>query len=1122
MYNFSGILNRKRAATTEEPAYEKPNVVVPSRGACLNIPKPFDSMHLNLPPPKHHAPMLSENEDNKNQDDASGTNQDDDDDGEDYDDDDGEDDGEDSGNEEDDDSVREDDKEDNDKKEEETIPVIEDNDCTDSDSQVDSQVHGQEDSVQDENSVCREDCVQDGNSERGEDDNSENSGEDNDDNEKCTAPVDESNDYNEESTAPVDGDSNSDEENNSVQEEDSNSDEDNKSAQEDDKSDSDDSSEEDNDDDDKDYTPEEEDTTGNSVKEKMETLRLCNSQIMPLSSKQQEIREHRIKKAEVWKASTENIQNKMENEQTVKDMTTVAMLCAPRSSKTPYQERITLLMYTADMLECSLSQLVYGGLSSRTMVAVQELEMLELTGWKTLRLQGMDLHMKNAIKEHAYKPIALQWKKDTDRIENNFRYKGTDDINDLPRCYSIKSYIEVLNKGRLVLHQLLKLFPGSEERDVEEEVRQFLVKELKPCKDIREWNQTMKKFTEEWIMQKQEILDSIRNRDGITARDPSSSPKQKPKKKQKVTTEKKKTKAEKKKTKATKKKSKATKKQSKVTKKQSKIKIIVVGQSKIELDPNNKVTKNQKQTNLVVGKDGRLVFYGNGSPECGTEAASSSDNTEDAISENTKDSNISSDAAEDDNFKKTNDSTISELSEDAAEALDEFPNLMQTHPEYYKRIVLSDQKLLEVEEEWLASVCKDAGEIRMLYIAAIRLSIMDKFFHDWILQKWQKWCYKRENPLFYAAAIVGASMTSVQEWFRFNYQDKKETLNLEPPTKRTTDDDEKNLSQKDQYHNAPSDEFKLMANSVMHELWTFLNDLSHCGVRVIRLEWVYHLINEMKKKEPASTAAITYEERLTAMLICLILSAATGDALCIAATASLYKESLLSWSELSKDSNKSSIRDCIKVAGIHNDRLQYLMSNAKTIMKQHHGRTPNDMQSLLKLKGVGRKTAVLFAVEALGMTEEGIGTDCHVMEESYTLGLYHDGKSEQLNKHGVRSKNKRKLNPMLVEDSLRTWIPPERYKHTNMIFGGLAQVFKQEMGSFNEKNMQQKKIMEDRMRRICEAIGRHSGDVERIQLLFSVIAQIRNAHEDGNREGNSAKTKHKKEVTMEPQLKKTD
>jgi endonuclease-3 len=74
--------------------------------------------------------------------------------------------------------------------------------------------------------------------------------------------------------------------------------------------------------------------------------------------------------------------------------------------------------------------------------------------------------------------------------------------------------------------------------------------------------------------------------------------------------------------------------------------------------------------------------------------------------------------------------------------------------------------------------------------------------------------------------------------------------------------------------------------------------------------------------------------------------------------------------------SETEIGRLIYPAGFYNTKAKNLKSVAKTLVSQYDGRVPEDMEKLLELPGVGRKTANL--VRNLGYGLDGICVDTHV------------------------------------------------------------------------------------------------------------------------------------------------
>jgi endonuclease-3 len=78
------------------------------------------------------------------------------------------------------------------------------------------------------------------------------------------------------------------------------------------------------------------------------------------------------------------------------------------------------------------------------------------------------------------------------------------------------------------------------------------------------------------------------------------------------------------------------------------------------------------------------------------------------------------------------------------------------------------------------------------------------------------------------------------------------------------------------------------------------------------------------------------------------------------------------------------IAEAIYPAGFYNTKAKHIQSASATIAKEHGGHTPDSLEELTALPGVGRKTANL--VLGLGFRKPAICVDTHVHRISNRLG----------------------------------------------------------------------------------------------------------------------------------------
>lgn len=87
----------------------------------------------------------------------------------------------------------------------------------------------------------------------------------------------------------------------------------------------------------------------------------------------------------------------------------------------------------------------------------------------------------------------------------------------------------------------------------------------------------------------------------------------------------------------------------------------------------------------------------------------------------------------------------------------------------------------------------------------------------------------------------------------------------------------------------------------------------------------------------------------------------------------------------------------IKSTGYYKNKTKNILSAAKLVKKEFKGKIPNNMDDLLKIPGVGRKTANVILNNIFGVTE-GIVVDTHVRRLSIKFDLTDKKSPEKIEK----------------------------------------------------------------------------------------------------------------------------
>lgn len=146
---------------------------------------------------------------------------------------------------------------------------------------------------------------------------------------------------------------------------------------------------------------------------------------------------------------------------------------------------------------------------------------------------------------------------------------------------------------------------------------------------------------------------------------------------------------------------------------------------------------------------------------------------------------------------------------------------------------------------------------------------------------------------------------------------------------------------------------------------------------------IRRLINALKKAYPVALCALHHESPFQ-LLAATILSAQCTDARVNLVTPELFRR-YPGPKELSA-AKLADVEAIIRSTGFYHAKAVSLTGMAKGLMKQHGGELPRTIEELIKLPGVGRKTANVLLGTAFGIAT-GVVVDTHVKRLSYRLGL---------------------------------------------------------------------------------------------------------------------------------------
>ncbi|WP_428066414.1 endonuclease III [Candidatus Proelusimicrobium volucris] len=143
------------------------------------------------------------------------------------------------------------------------------------------------------------------------------------------------------------------------------------------------------------------------------------------------------------------------------------------------------------------------------------------------------------------------------------------------------------------------------------------------------------------------------------------------------------------------------------------------------------------------------------------------------------------------------------------------------------------------------------------------------------------------------------------------------------------------------------------------------------------------LIKDLKKLYPKTKTALNYGSAFQ-LLCAVILSAQCTDARVNMVTPKLFAK--YPDAKTMSHASLQEIETIIKSTGFYHAKAKSLSETSKALFEQYQGEVPADMQKLLKLRGVARKTANVVLQDFYGIAE-GVVVDTHVKRLSYRIGL---------------------------------------------------------------------------------------------------------------------------------------
>lgn len=171
------------------------------------------------------------------------------------------------------------------------------------------------------------------------------------------------------------------------------------------------------------------------------------------------------------------------------------------------------------------------------------------------------------------------------------------------------------------------------------------------------------------------------------------------------------------------------------------------------------------------------------------------------------------------------------------------------------------------------------------------------------------------------------------------------------------------------------------------------------------------ILNRLHKRYPEMATALDYRDPWQ-LLVATVMSAQTTDENVNRVTPELFRR----WpdAEALAGADPEEVEAVIYSTGFYRQKTKSIIELSQDLVEHHGGQVPADLDALVKLRGVGRKTASVVLAEAFGLP--AIAVDTHVKRVTRRLGLTDE------------------TDPVKIERDLREMIPEDRWAGVSMRF----------------------------------------------------------------------------------------
>ena len=161
---------------------------------------------------------------------------------------------------------------------------------------------------------------------------------------------------------------------------------------------------------------------------------------------------------------------------------------------------------------------------------------------------------------------------------------------------------------------------------------------------------------------------------------------------------------------------------------------------------------------------------------------------------------------------------------------------------------------------------------------------------------------------------------------------------------------------------------------------------------------VRRVLDTLERQHPGADTDLRFTNAYQ-LLVAAILSAQTTDAGVNRVTPGLFER--YPDAESLAQAAPEDIESRIRSTGFFRAKARAIQGMARALVERHGGTVPREMDQLVALPGVGRKTANVVLGHALGVP--GLPVDRHVLRVANRLGLAHSDDPEEVERQLCRA-----------------------------------------------------------------------------------------------------------------------